>query len=553
MRLLASLILLFCFGAHALAGFAIFQAATPGFTLFTPLHTYFISTTGNDGNAGTSAGSPWATANHAVVCGDVLVVAAGTYTASQFVSNSGTVSNCPSTTGGIDGTGGVYFAIVLCGGSDVMSCQINNAADNAVIVNKSNWAFEGFWATTPINGSNCFLANNNAGGTTIHHVAFINSIASTCGDTGFGASGGGSAVGSDDQLAIVGVSAYNAANSHTNGAECGSAISILPSNGPDTSAGTHIYVAGAYLGYNTNTGTPGSPGCNIAGGHSDGEGIILDTFGAGYTTAGYLYQAVIEQTLIWNSGGSSLQIFPQAAAAANDKSQYFILTSTMYAANQDTTGNGICMADLHLHGISPNTNPTTSSIYDIRDSIVLATVKTCGNLGVNPSYAVNINPELSGVLSGGPITISNNYFWNSAAPTSNVYNATNNNVFYTDTLASNGCGSGTTRCTTFVFGTNTYSDPGLSSPSTLLPTAPDCTGYENVTTCMLSKYTVDAKVAPSNAPTSIGYQKPGSCSTKVLANSTNAFPTWLKGIIYLHWTGSGVQQKTGLITMPCGL
>ena len=94
---------------------------------FTALHTYFMSPTGSDSNNGTSPAAPWATPNHAVNCGDVIIAAAGTYSRGQFGDNFGIVSNCPSTSGGIDGTGGVYFAVLLCGGPDLMSCNITTA------------------------------------------------------------------------------------------------------------------------------------------------------------------------------------------------------------------------------------------------------------------------------------------------------------------------------------------------------------------------------------------------------------------------------------------
>ena len=530
---------------------------------FTPLHVYYLDpVSGNDANTCTTVAQACqnmsASGLSGVVCGDVVLVKSGSWSGGQINQNLPTVGSCPSTSGGIDGAGGIYFAILLCAGTDVMSCKYNNGSTgDAFWIDRSNWAVEGFWATTPIDGSNCFIGNNaNNGGTVQHHVAFINDIASTCGDSGFSTSGGGTAVGSFDQTAVVGVAAYNAANSQTHGAECGSAISIIPANGPDHSAGTHVYISGFYLGYNTNTGNPSTVGCNVAGGHSDGEAIILDTWGAGYTSGGYLYQAVIEQGLAWHSGGSSIQIFPQANAATDDRSQYFISDTTMYAGDQDASGNGICEADLHLHGISPNSSPTTTSIYDIRNVIVLATVQTCGNLGVNPSFAMNINPEFTAVLNTAPITITGSYVFNNANG-SGGYNTTNSNVFYTDTRSTNSCGNGTTRCTNFPFGTNTFSDPGLGSITSLWSTAPDCTGFDNVTTCMLSKYTVDVFSTPTIAPTTMGYQKPGSCTTKVLSNSTNAFPSWLKGIVYLTTSGfvnsPVITEKTGLITKPCGV
>ena len=73
-----------------------------------------MSPTGSDSNNGLTAATAWATPNHAVNCGDVIIAAAGIY---PVQPNWGTVSNCPSTSGGIDGKGGVYFASVLCGSS----------------------------------------------------------------------------------------------------------------------------------------------------------------------------------------------------------------------------------------------------------------------------------------------------------------------------------------------------------------------------------------------------------------------------------------------------
>jgi hypothetical protein len=99
-------------------------AAPPLEPEFVPLHKYYISPTGNDSNDGLTPATAWRTAFHPVVCGDVVIVQPGTYNAGQFSRLFGVVSNCPSTTGGIDGAGGIYFAVLLCGGSDLMSCKI---------------------------------------------------------------------------------------------------------------------------------------------------------------------------------------------------------------------------------------------------------------------------------------------------------------------------------------------------------------------------------------------------------------------------------------------
>ena len=71
---------------------------------FVALHTYYMSPTGSDSNNGLTAATAWATPNHAVNCGDVIIAAPGTYNGN--FSSWGKVSSCPSTSGGIDGTGG---------------------------------------------------------------------------------------------------------------------------------------------------------------------------------------------------------------------------------------------------------------------------------------------------------------------------------------------------------------------------------------------------------------------------------------------------------------
>ena len=99
---------------------------------FTALHTYFMSPSGSDSNNGLTAATAWATPNHAVNCGDVIIAAAGSY---PDLQSWGTVGNCPSTSGGIDGNGGVYFATLLCGGSYVGACDITtktNTTGNTV-------------------------------------------------------------------------------------------------------------------------------------------------------------------------------------------------------------------------------------------------------------------------------------------------------------------------------------------------------------------------------------------------------------------------------------
>ena len=123
-----------------------------GGTPFIALHIYYISPTGNDGYSGTSPLRPWATPNHSVVCGDVIIAAAGSYNLNQFFSGKwGAVSNCPSTSGGIDGAGGVEFAVLLCAGPNLGDCNVNGGALEAFRPDVGHWAIEGFNGTQATN------------------------------------------------------------------------------------------------------------------------------------------------------------------------------------------------------------------------------------------------------------------------------------------------------------------------------------------------------------------------------------------------------------------
>ena len=173
---------------------------------FTPLHLYFMAPSGSGGNDGCNGTSPssgssgncaWATPNHAgIVCGDVILAKAGTYANGVFGANYGTVGTCPSTTGGIDGSGGVYFATILCAGASVGDCTVSSTSGNgAFVVNKNNWAIEGFSATTPGTSGEgwAFIADGRLGGPAspvVHHVAFINTIAFNSG-MGYATADGG--------------------------------------------------------------------------------------------------------------------------------------------------------------------------------------------------------------------------------------------------------------------------------------------------------------------------------------------------------------------------
>lgn len=509
---------------------------------FTALHTYFITPTGSDKNNGKSLATAWATPKHNIVCGDVIIVQAGSYSKSQFgITNWGVPTDCPSTSGGIDGTGGIYFAVVLCGGLDLMSCKVTPpGTGEAFRIDQSNWAAEGFWATSGTTGNGCYIASGNVGTVTNHHVSFINDIASTCGLAGFATSGGAFALASFDQTAAVGVITYDGANS-LQGFLCGSGISFIPGNGPDTSTGTHVFVGAAFVYKNQNAA--GANECTISSGihantpHSDGEGIIFDSWADAYTNnQGYKYQGVVEQSVIWANGNNALQAFPQGARQndnTNDRAQIIWTGNTTYGNGQDP--RAVCGGEMYLNQIYPE----LTGRYQITNNIFLATMKTCGSAGVWPVYGavINGNGSTGIALSQPTVTVSGNWIFNNVPPTTNDSGDNNTHVWNLPSADK----------ATWVFGTNTYADPSLAGPASLPSAAPDCTSRQNVTDCMLNKYGVYNAIRPTSAPSTVGYRPPTSCGPDEL------YPTYLKGIVYLHWDGTHLTEVDGLLTKPCEL
>ena len=487
---------------------------------FVALHTYYISPTGNDSNDGTSPSRAWATPHHPVSCGDVIIAAAGSYTNGQFGTGSwGTVSGCPSTSGGIDGTGGVYFATVLCAGPDITSCYVNGGAGEAFRVDQSNWAVEGFTATQNTTGpGECYTATSETN-TTQHHIAFINDIAANCYLAGFGAYSWTSP-GGVDQTAVVGVIAYNGAPS--GGGLCGSGISLIPVNGPDTSAGTHVFVAGAFSYNNINANGCANPGT------TDGEGIIFDS----WACSSYKYQGVAEQNMLWGNGSAGFEIFPNCTNA-NDLATYVVMNNTSYGNYRDPYHTGSANGEVLLLNVTPS-----AGSYTVTNNIFQAVMGTPGGASQSGNFGFPVyGAEIACTNNcSSKVSVSGNYIWNGHAPVST-------SPGYRNTDAWN---NGAEYTTSFPFGSNTYNDAAFANPGALPATAPNCSGYKNTTSCMIGAGVV-ADLTPGGGAAGKGYQPPGACAPDAY------FPSWLKGVVYLSWNGSALTENSGLITKPCNM
>jgi hypothetical protein len=495
-------------------------AATP----FQALHTYFISPTGSDSNPGTKA-QPWASPNHSVVCGDVIIAAAGAY--NNGFSNWGAVSNCPSTTGGIDGAGGIYFAVLLCGGPlNTCTTNYNQAQSQAILMsdNVNNWALEGWWVTTFSGGSYHGQGIDVEPCSTItHHHAFINNVTSQT-ERGTSFSDCGTAHNVPGNGADYSASVGNVIQDSAEDPICLAAVDAASPANFDTASGTHVFF---YNNYEIANNSP-------CGGLYDGEDMMFDTWNA----HGFTGQGVVKNNIGYLAGRMGMNIFTGSTSNASH-APVFILNNTFFENNRNT-GSDSGGGEILLQGTG-----TYVPVYaTIQNNI--AFTGTAASPSGSPLYALQVGGNYAGQTIGGSGT--QNIFKGLETVCGGSSCDSGDNV-----VAYNG-GS---------FGTNTYVNPAFKNTTDLLSNHAGpvtCSGFTNTTACMgwnavtqtmTSPSVIDDLTPTAGGMTGKGFQLP---STTCVA-SDPYYPTWLKGIVYLQWNASNstITEVPGLVTKPCGL
>jgi hypothetical protein len=515
--------------------------------LFTPLHTYYMSPTGSDSNNGTSASTPWATPNHAVNCGDVIIAAAGNYTPK---TSFGAVSNCPSTSGGIDGTGGIYFAVLLCGGSSVGACTVapgsGCTAGAGIETGSNNWAVEG-WRVSMGYSTSCTGSGFNANTSSstygvVHHVAYINDIA-TDNAWGFGSSDShGTNAGTGygiDYWAVVGSITQNSAG-REDGYYTASNV-VIGAKNYDTVAGTHIFIDGNYAYNNLQIGSTGNT--------TDGEDYMFDTNDA----LGYTQKMVFRNNYGVKAERNGLQLFYQNMSP-NGYSLY-IYNNTFYDnnTNPDDTSGGSCCAGVGEINIQ-STVSTDPNLYYIYSNIAQATVHGTWNNGAGYGYPYAL-------VSGGAYVAATNI-----GAVGSVNPSNGQNIFKADqTTCKALCNSGDDVVTyggsATYYGVNTYVDPGFTNTTDLLNNqmgVPNCSSFTNTTACMGYNANTGVLTTPSFisdlVPTAGAAAGKGVQLPSTICNPSDPdYPTWLKGIVYLYYDGIHIWENTDLVTVPCGM
>jgi hypothetical protein len=482
-----------------------------------------LSPNGSDSNNGLTAETPWATANHSVNCGDVIVAAPGSYNAHLQGAGVGTVSNCPSTYGGINGTGGIYFAVLLCGGP-LGSCTITGN-NNAFVLTNSNWAIEGWQISGLGPGNTAFEPYSCTPGRVLHHFAFINNVTYNMGQTygtnNCGISGAGKTSPGSDYVAVVGNIAQNAAQNPI----CLAAIDGVSAAQYDAIPGTHIYFYGNVAWGNVVT-------CN-----SDGEAFMFDTLDGD----GFQGTAIMANNIAWGSERYGIQVFDQNINSNTPTVKLY--NNTLFANNNDTHGStGDPVGEINIQSVNAS---STSILWTINSYNNIAKTNFAKNSSGEVVYAEAISGGGPNVSVGGA---GSQNFFKGALPSCEGYGPTCDPGF--NVMASGGG----------ILGTNIYADPLFTNTSDLLSNqngVPNCSSFSNVTACMGWDATTGALTTPSvisdfvptaNGTAGKGYQLP---TTTCAPNSD--YPNWLKGIVYLQWNGSSLTENSGLVSKPCGM
>jgi len=415
--------------------------------------TYYLAPAaagGNDSNNGTSLSTPWLTPDHAVNCGDVILAAAGTYSATNFSYGKWGTVTCAA---------GDNVAWLKCVTFD--ACKfIANGSNVAMAVTQSYWGVQG-WEVTAIGDTDaCFTAYPPSSTVQIHHLIFANNVANGCHNSGFTTGNNGNA--GVDYLAVIGNIAYNASQSSQ---FCASGISIYQPVQSDSVPGTHIYIAGNFSwdNFDSNPCRGGAP--------SDGNGILIDTPDGSQSglPSPYAAQIVVDNNILIANGGRGFDVFNNSAGSAH---------AAVYARHNTVWGNN---ADLN------ETNNlcgemTINIALNVQELFNLAATNATNGCGRHSLYAYYVANGSSTDL------VYSNLGWAASGT-------------YSAILSSPGFSYAPNN----LFGTN----PGFVNAAA--PGAPSCAGASSVPNCMA---TVIANFTPTAAATvPYGYQVPSAVKT----------------------------------------
>ena len=336
------------------------SASLYGSPFYTCSHSFYVATNGSDSNPGTAA-SPWRTIQHADSSsrqpGDCIKVAPGTYEAEVLVQNGG---NAPTPTGYV-----VYRCETLDG------CHVLAPGRGHLwgFANKGNFVVvDGF----EVDGNNALQTDGIADacfgsdaatygiGKSSHHIWIINNIIHHCNLSGISFNN------KEWYYVQQNLVYHNAWTSGYQGsgiefvvAQCIEAKNNSCASGATYAGGTGTYVpSGMDLTYLSNfhnivsgnvvyDNMIAADNPVACGGHTDGNGIIMDTFFDMATLSiSYPYQSLISNNISYSNGGHGIHVFRS--------SNVTVANNTVFNNGRDTCINSYYLGDLSQSGGSNN-------------------------------------------------------------------------------------------------------------------------------------------------------------------------------------------------------
>jgi serralysin len=379
------------------------------------LRNFYVAPTGNDSNAGAQT-SPWRTIQHADGTsrkpGDCINVAAGTYNTGVLVQHGG---NAPTPTG---------YVVYRCQTLDRCHVLAKGAGHLWGITKSGSFTvidgfeLDGNNALKPDGIADACVGSDGATygtGNSGHHIWVMNNIIHHCNLAGVD-------LNNKEWYYVIHNTVYH--NAYTSGYQ-GSGIGLvvvqcIESGNPNCASGNtyaggtgaytpsgmdltyappfHIVVSGNVV-YSNKIASNNPVPC---GGHTDGNGIIMDTFLDETTnTIPYPFQSLVMGNVTYANGGRGIHVFRT--------SNVTVANNTAYANGTDTCINGYYLGDLSQAGGSNNV-----WINNIAQSVLTAAKATCGGAtpaGVNgvTSFCGSRNAPLVGGKDGFSADSNNTY------------------------------------------------------------------------------------------------------------------------------------------------
>jgi parallel beta-helix repeat protein len=443
-----------CAGANAGASasceaFAPTTAENPGPSaqlfdnpFYSCVRSFYVATNGNDSNPGTQA-QPWATIQKADTSartgGDCINVAPGTYEAEILLQHGGTGPNV---------TGYVAYRCETIDACHVLASRAGHVwgieypanfvvidgfeidGNNALRSNGIADACIGSDDPTYGRGSrypkNPFVAGNSA-----HHIWILNNIVHHCNLSGISLSNKewyyvihntayhnsfeSGYQGSGISLVVPQCIESGKANCYTSGNGSGYVVTGNDVAAFNSAAGTyapyHIVVAWNSA-YNNRINYDNPVGC---GGHTDGNGIIMDTFYDDATkTYAYPFRSLVMNNTSYYNGGRGIHVF--------NSPNVTVINNTVFDNGTDTCMHGSVIGDLSQQG-----GANDAWINNISLSVQNARGNVCPLVAGNANGVADLNDTYKhNVMSGGISIVSNCLY--------------NNDVTYFS-CSNNACGS----------------------------------------------------------------------------------------------------------------